>query len=73
MLANLTDRGGLVAWAPRLPGLSARVCGPLLAVASKEGGGGGFDDYGGELSLHAVDLSGASPACPPVARCVCTA
>jgi len=33
---------------------------PLQRDPAQEGGGGGFDDYGGELSLHAFDFS--SPA-----------
>lgn len=70
LLKSVPERGAVIAWAPRLPNLSSRLAGPLLAVASKEGGGGGFDDYGGELSLHAIDAGSASLACPPVARCV---
>lgn len=30
------------------------------AYTLQEGGGGGFDDYGGELSLHSIDLSNHS-------------
>lgn len=38
------------------------------ALSLQEGGGGGFDDYGGELSIHNVDfaINGAEP--PVVAR-----
>jgi hypothetical protein len=31
-----------------------------LAVFLQEGGGGGFDDYGGELSLHELHFSDAT-------------
>lgn len=45
LLREIRDKGATVAWSPiaREPA--------LLAIATKEGGGAGFDDYGGELTV----------------------
>jgi hypothetical protein len=45
LVRELKDKGATIAWSP--------VAGEpsLLALASKEGGGAGFDDYGGELQV----------------------
>lgn len=34
----------------------------------QEGGGGGFDDYGGELAIHSFDLANRSLDCNVIAR-----
>jgi hypothetical protein len=36
----------------------------------QEGGGGGFDNYGGELSLHSINLSDVSAETHIIARFV---
>jgi len=46
-IAELKDKGAVVAWSP-LVGEYADV----IALGSKEKGGIGFDDYGGELELY---------------------
>ena len=51
LLKEERDKGVTVAWSPLA---EART---LLAAGSKEGAGGGFDDYGGELCLYDADLS----------------
>ncbi len=63
-LKTITDRGAVVAWSPllALPG--------VLAVGTKEGGGGGFEEYGGDLTLFAVDLSSGTQQCQVLGRCV---
>jgi hypothetical protein len=63
-LKTITDRGAVIAWSPllALPG--------VLAVGTKEGGGGGFEEYGGDLTLYAVDLSSGSQQCQVLGRCV---
>lgn len=48
LLREIRDKGATVAWSPFAKEAS------LLAIASKEGGGAGFDDYGGELQVSAL-------------------
>ena len=55
VVKEIEDVGATLAWCP-----SGRPEKPLLAVGTKEGSGGGFDDYGGELSLHEFDVTDAS-------------
>lgn len=55
VVKEIEDVGATLAWCP-----SGRPDKPLLAVGTKEGSGGGFDDYGGELSLHEFDVTDAS-------------
>ena len=45
MLKRVNDRGATLAWCP------ARQQKNLVAAASKEGAGGGFDNYEGQLEL----------------------
>lgn len=61
----IPDRGVVLAWSP-LAG-----AGGVLATGVKEGGGGGFEEYGGDLTLHSVDLGSPSQHCPTLGRCVC--
>ena len=51
LLKQVEDKGVTVAWSPLN---EART---LLAAGSKEGAGGGFDDYGGELQVFDADFS----------------
>eukprot|EP00499_Haloplacidia_sp_CaronLabIsolate_P010294 CAMPEP_0196769462 /NCGR_PEP_ID=MMETSP1104-20130614/558_1 /TAXON_ID=33652 /ORGANISM="Cafeteria sp., Strain Caron Lab Isolate" /LENGTH=1304 /DNA_ID=CAMNT_0042139557 /DNA_START=51 /DNA_END=3965 /DNA_ORIENTATION=+ len=51
LLKQITDRGATIAWSPS----SQRP--NLLALGSLEGGGGGFDDYGGHLEVFDLDFS----------------
>jgi len=44
----------MLAWSP-VPSLSN-----LVALGTKESGGAGFDNYGGELEIHALDWTDAS-------------
>jgi len=64
LLKQIEDKGAVVAWSP------LRNRPTLIGVATKEGGGGGFDDYGGELSLYNVDTSSYSYSCDLVSRYV---
>jgi hypothetical protein len=41
----------------------------LRSSLVQEGGGGGFDDYGGELSIHSFDFSSPSLEATTVSRC----
>lgn len=45
LVRELKDKGATIAWSPVAKEPN------LLALASKEGGGAGFDDYGGELQV----------------------
>ena len=60
----IPDRGVVLAWSP----LAAN--GGVLATGVKEGGGGGFEEYGGDLTLHGVDMGSPSQHCPTLGRCV---
>lgn len=64
IIRQIEDKGAVTAWSP----LKARP--NLLALATKEGGGGGFDEYGGELSIVQVDQSSSSHGlnCPQLVR-----
>lgn len=50
IIKQFTDKGATIAWSP------LRETPNLIASGTKEGGGGGFDDYGGELAIHRIDL-----------------
>ena len=41
----------------------------LLNLAAQEGGGGGFNDYGGELCIHQFGLAQTTTECRTIARC----
>lgn len=51
---RVTDRGVAMAWCP------SRENKTLIAAASKEGAGGGFDDVGGLLELYELGLQNDS-------------
>jgi len=56
------DKGACIAWSPldHAPN--------VLATGTKEGGGGGFEDYGGELARHGFDYAQPTVACDALAR-----
>lgn len=54
LLKEIQDKGAVVAWSP----LAERT--NVIATATKEGGGGGFDDYGGQIDLHEFDFNSSS-------------
>lgn len=53
LLRELKDMGATVAWSPFSGGASAASASTasILATGTKEGAGGGFDDYGGKLEV----------------------
>ena len=54
LLKSLDDKGATVAWSP-IGGNAAS----LFATGTKEGAGGGFDDYGGDLDIYDLQLQAA--------------
>jgi hypothetical protein len=59
---QIADKGACIAWSP------LKSAPNVLATGTKEGGGGGFEDYGGELALYGFDLASGSQACETLAR-----
>jgi protein transport protein SEC31 len=51
LIKRVADRGVTMAWCPSQENKS------LIAAASKEGAGGGFDDVGGLLEIYELDFS----------------
>ena len=60
----IPDRGVVLAWSPNAGN------GAVLATGVKEGGGGGFEEYGGDLTLYGMDLASPSMQCATLGRCV---
>ncbi len=60
----MSDKGACLAWSP------LKHAPNVFATGTKEGGGGGFEDYGGELALHAFDYALPTTTCETLARCV---
>ena len=56
-LKTIPDRGAVVAWSPNASSPN------VLATGTKEGGGGGFEDYGGDLTLYKMDFSNPTQEC----------
>ena len=54
---SLEDKGVTIAWSP-LGGSNRQG---ILAAGTKEGAGGGFEDYGGELELFDLQLNTNTP------------
>jgi len=50
LLKQVEDKNANLAWSP-VPDQ-----GNLVALGTRDGGGGGFDDYGGELEIHKLDF-----------------
>lgn len=65
VLKTIPDRGAVTAWSPLSESPN------ILATGTKEGGGGGFDERGGDLTLYAADMTSASQECKVVGRCAC--
>jgi len=61
-IKQIPDKGACIAWSP------LKSAPFVLATGTKEGGGGGFEDYGGELALHGYDAGSGSQACETLAR-----
>ncbi|KAL7522204.1 hypothetical protein ACHAWX_006895 [Stephanocyclus meneghinianus] len=59
LISEISDRGAVVAWSP------VRGHADVIALGSKEKGGAGFDDYGGELELYDVHLTYAAGSKAP--------
>ena len=59
---QIADKGACIAWSP------LKSAPAIIATGTKEGGGGGFEDYGGELALHGFDFATGSQACETLAR-----
>jgi len=51
LLKQVEDKNANLAWSP-VPDQ-----GNLVALGTRDGGGGGFDDYGGELEIHKLDFA----------------
>lgn len=76
-------RGGAVEWRGTVCRVACRHCvgacalrswllarAPHIPTCAQEGGGGGFDDYGGELTIHSFDFASPSHDGTVVSRCV---
>jgi|LauGreSuBDMM15SN_2_FD.fasta_scaffold828489_1 hypothetical protein len=61
---TVSDKGACIAWSP------LKHAPNVFATGTKEGGGGGFEDYGGELALHGFDYAVTTTACETLARYV---
>lgn len=59
IIAQVEDRGAVVAWSP-IPGQA-----DLIAIGAKDSGGIGFDDYGGELELYKLNISSTDGSSKP--------
>ena len=57
LIKSLDDKGATIAWSPL--GGSDRQC--LLASGTKEGAGGGFEEYGGDLEIFNLQLNSSGP------------
>lgn len=70
LLKEIADVSAVLAWSP------ARPLATVFASGTREGGGGSFEDYGGELRLSAFDLAAQDKTCHPLASiktpCVAT-
>ena len=53
-MKEIEDKGATVAWS------RSKLHPSILAVGTKEGGGSGFDNHGGELELHGLDFANSS-------------
>ena len=58
LLKEVDDIGATVAWSP------CKGSGNLIALGSKHGAGGGFDDTGGLLQIHELDFADAQSRTP---------
>ena len=51
LLHQLEDRGAVLEWSPKKSHPN------MVAIGTKDSAGSGFDDYGGELELHNLDVA----------------
>jgi hypothetical protein len=51
LLKQIDDRGAVLEWSPFADRPN------LVALATKDSAGAGFDEYGGELEIHNLDFS----------------
>jgi len=56
LLKQIDDRGAVLEWSP----FASRP--NLVALATKDSAGAGFDEYGGELEIHELDFSSGEAA-----------
>lgn len=61
LLKQISDKGATIAWSP------LRHLPFSFVAGTKEGAGGGFSDYGGELTIHQFDPSTPTTECRTVA------
>ncbi len=59
---TITDLGATLAWSPLATSPN------MIVTGTKEGGGGNYDDYGGDLALHRMDFTSPSQQCQTVGR-----
>mmetsp|Transcript_10890 Transcript_10890/g.16284 ORF Transcript_10890/g.16284 Transcript_10890/m.16284 type:complete len:1098 (-) Transcript_10890:198-3491(-) len=52
-ISEIEDRGAVVAWSP------LAIYSDVVAVGTKDSGGIGFDDYGGELEIYDFHIAGS--------------
>ena len=57
LVKEIEDKGATLAWSP------VATAPNFVALGMKDSGGGGFDDYGGELEIHKLDFSNVSLKC----------
>lgn len=62
LLKEIRDTGATVAWSP------CEHLSRVVAGGTKEGGGGGFEDYGGELTVYRFDTGDQSHAAQVLGR-----
>lgn len=62
LLHQLEDRGAVLEWSPK------RSAPNMVAIGTKDSAGAGFDDYGGELELHDLDVAVGSKSSAPVGK-----
>ena len=51
LLKQIDDRGAVLEWSPYAERAS------MVALATKDSAGAGFDEYGGELEIHEMDFA----------------
>ena len=59
LLKQIEDRGAVLEWSPYAERAN------LVALATKDSAGAGFDEYGGELEIHALDFAATGTSTGP--------
>jgi protein transport protein SEC31 len=57
VIKQINDESSTIAWSP------VKSMTNVIATGTMEGGGGGFDEYGGALSLHRFDPANPTMGC----------